>query len=352
MPRWGARALRMLVVALVLAILFVVAPAGAAASAEALPDISRPDAASGPTDVSGAVWIVDIDSIDSSAQSFVANAFLILRWKDERLAHSGVGMRTYDAKDVWTPRIQIAGEIGLVRRTFPETVDVEPDGTVTYRQRFVGSFSQPLWLNDFPFDAHTFRLHFLAPGNSPDDIRFKRDSIWVHAGIPKAGGIAKDISLPDWRIEGFDTVIAPYVIVPGTATAGFALDFRAKRDTWHYIWKVILPLLLIVMMSWSVFWIDPSNAGTQIAVATTSMLTLIAYRFAIDTQVPRVPYMTKIDQFIVVGTALVFLTLAQVVLTSRLAQIGREKLAKRIDRTSRFVFPVIFIVALTLSLIN
>jgi hypothetical protein len=118
------------------------------------------------------------------------------------------------------------------------------------------------------------------------------------------------------------------------------------------VWKVILPLFLIVLMSWSVFWIDPSSAGTQIAVATTSMLTLIAYRFAIDSQVPKVSYLTKMDQFIVVGTVLVFLTLMQVVLTSRLAQLGREKLAKRIDRFSRLIFPGMFVVALILSLIK
>jgi hypothetical protein len=315
-------------------------------------DISRPGAGAGPTVVSAAVWLIDIDSIDSSAQNFVANVFLMLRWKDARLAHGDGVTRTYEGKDIWTPGIQIANEIGIVRRTFPETVQVAPDGTATYRQRFVGPFSQPLWLNDFPFDTHTFRLHFISPVTSPEELTFKRDKTWVDAGVKKAGGIAKDISLPDWTIEGYDTLPAPYVIVPGAAVAGFAFDFTAKRDTWYFIWKVILPLLLIVMMSWSVFWIDPANAGTQIAVATTSMLTLIAYRFAIDTQVPRVPYMTKMDQFIVVGTALIFLTLIQVVFTARLAQVGRNSLAKKIDRTSRIVFPVIFVIALTLALLS
>ena len=35
-------------------------------------------------------------------------------------------------------------------------------------------------------------------------------------------------------------------------------------------------LVLIVMMSWAVFWIDPSTSNSQINVAVTSMLTLIA----------------------------------------------------------------------------
>ena len=314
--------------------------------------LTRPDADKGPTKVYGGVWLIDIDSIDSSAQNFVANVFVIFRWKDPRLVDPTGQRRTYEINEVWNPGIQIANEIGIVRRTFPEIVDVAPDGTATYRQRFVGPFSQPLDLNAFPFDTQTFRVQVLSPGNTPEDVQFERDPEWVDSGLPKAGGIAKDISLPDWSIVDYDTVEAPYAAGPKMRVAGFAFDFTAKRDTWHYIWKVILPLLLIVMMSWSVFWIDPSHAGTQIAVATTSMLTLIAYRFAIDTQVPRVPYMTKMDQFIVVGTGLIFLTLIQVVVTARLAQTGREALAKKIDRKSRWIFPVVFIVALALSLVE
>jgi len=316
------------------------------------PRLSRPGAKEGPTKVSVGMWLLDIDSIDSSAQNFVANFFVMLSWKDPRLANRGSGRMTYDVTRVWTPRIQVANEIGLVRRTLPEVVDVAPDGTVEYRQRYVGPFSQPLNLDKFPFDTQTFRLHLITPGSSSSEIEFVRDQNWIDDGISMAAGIAKNISLPDWKIESYRTDSTPYVVAKGADVAGFAFDFVARRDSGYYVWKVILPLLLIVMMSWSVFWIDPSSAGTQIAVATTSMLTLIAYRFAIDSQVPKVSYMTKMDQFIVVGTVLVFLTLMQVVLTARLAQKGRDVLAKRIDRVSRWVFPAIFVVALFLALIG
>ncbi len=322
----------------------------AIAAPQPMARLSRPNAADGPTEVSALVWILDIDSIDSSSQNFAANVFVALRWKDPRLAGDRTGVEIYNIEQIWNPRIQIANESGIVRRTLPEILTVQPDGTVIYRQRFVGPFSQPLNLNKFPFDTQVFRLHFVSPTNSPDNIRFIRDEGFIAEGLPKAAGIAADISLPDWLIEGIDTKALPYVTAPTAPIAGYAFDFTAKRDSWHYVWKVILPLLLIVIMSWSVFWIDPSNAGTQIAVATTSMLTLIAYRFAIDSQVPRVPYMTRIDQFILVGTILVFLTLAQVVFTSRIHQLGHVELAKRIDRVSRIVFPLAFIIGLSIAL--
>jgi gamma-aminobutyric acid receptor subunit beta len=118
----------------------------------------------------------------------------------------------------------------------------------------------------------------------------------------------------------------------------------ASRSMQHYILKVILPLVLIVIMSWTVFWIDPNEAGTQISVAVTSMLTLIAYRFAIDTQLPRLPYMTRLDAFILISTLLVFLSLIEVLLTTILDNKQQIERAKTIDRYCRVIFPVIFAV--------
>ena len=98
-------------------------------------------------------------------------------------------------------------------------------------------------------------------------------------------------------------------------------------------------------MSWTVFWIDPNEAGTQISVAVTSMLTLIAYRFAIDTQLPRLPYMTRLDAFILISTLLVFFSLIEVLLTTILDNKEQKARAKTIDRYCRVIFPVIFAVA-------
>ena len=253
----------------------------------------------------------------------------------------------YPVSEVWTPRIQIANESGIVRRTMPETVTVQPDGIVYYRQRFVGPFSQPLSLKDFPFDKHLFQLQFVSSGGyKPSEVVFVPSETWQHDGLKFAAGIADNISLPDWVVIDYDAKTQNYSILPNLENPGYVFEFTAERAVKYYMLKVILPLILIVMMSWSVFWIDPENAGTQIGVATTSMLTLIAYRFAIDTQVPRVPYATRLDEFIFVSTILVFLSLIEVTITSLLAYNKNVRTARKMDIVSRLVFPAIFVAAL------
>ena len=164
-------------------------------------------------------------------------------------------------------------------------------------------------------------------------------------GSNKLGGIAPSITLPDWTIENWNTKSLSYALAPSFEYPGYAFEFTAVRDAQHYILKVILPLVLIVIMSWAGFWIDPVNANSQISVAVTSMLTLIAYRYAVDIQVPRLPYMTRIDLFFLVSTVLVFFSLIEVLVTTILDNNQQTERAKKIDRYCRVIFPTVFAVA-------
>jgi len=307
--------------------------------------IERPNTDGGPTSISVEIWVIDIHSIDSAQQTFAADIAVVLRCKDPRLAHTGNGVVHYALDQLWNPRVVIVNETNSVTRRLPESAEVDPDGTVFYRQRYVGSFTQSLRLKSFPFDKQTFRFHLVAVRFTPDEVKFVPDQKWIQAGVKQAGGISASITLPDWTVETWDIRVLPYSLVPGIVDSGYAFEFTASRNVQHYILKVILPLFLIVMMSWAVFWIDPIEANSQISIAITSMLTLIAYRFAIDNQLPRLPYTTRLDAFILTSTLLVFFCLIEVLVTTILHDNQQLARAKRIDRYCRVIFPVIFALA-------
>ena len=314
-------------------------------SSETLTLIDRPAADSGPTEISAGIWVVDINSIDSAQQSFVADVAVALHWKDSRLAHTSGGVVHYGLEQIWHPRVVIVNETNSVIRMLPETFDVEADGTVLCRQRYVGSFTQPLRLQSFPFDKQDFRVHLVAIRYSPNEIKFVPDQAWVDVGLKQAGGIAQSITLLDWTVDKWDIKTLPYTLAPGLIYSGYVFEFTASRKVEHYILKVILPLILIVMMSWAVFWIDPATSNSQISIAVTSMLTLIAYRFAVDSQLPRLPYMTRLDGLFLTSTLLVFFSLIEVLVTTILDNKQQTERAKKIDRYCRAIFPAIFAVA-------
>ena len=309
------------------------------------PLIDRPNADSGPTEISVGIWIADITSIDSAQQTFTAEIAVVLRWKDPRLAHTGNGVVRYPLEQIWHPRVSIVNETNAVSRKFPDYVEVEPDGRVNYRQRYAGAFTQPLRLQSFPFDRQTFRVQLVAVRYQSNEVMFVPDQVWIQDGLKGAGGISPSVTLPDWTIEKWEVKPLVYALAPHHQYSSYAFEFTASRNAQHYVWKVILPLVLIVMMSWAVFWIDPVTSNSQISIAVTSMLTLIAYRFAIDNQLPRLPYTTNLDAFILMSTVLVFFSFIEVLVTTILENQKRNRLAITIDRFCRVIFPVIFLLA-------
>jgi hypothetical protein len=316
-----------------------------ALGSEAPPLIDRPNADSGPTEISVGMWVADISSIDSAQQTFTAEIAVVLRWKDPRLAHTGNGVVRYPREQIWHPRVGIVNETNSVSRKMPDSVEVEPDGTVTYRQLYVGAFTQPLRLQSFPFDRQTFRVQLVAVRYQSNEVMFVPDQVWIRDGLKEAGGISPSVTLPDWTIEKWELKPIVYSLAPRHQYSGYAFEFTASRNVQHYVLKVILPLVLIVIMSWAVFWIDPINASSQVSITMTSMLTLIAYRFAIDSQLPLLPYMTRLDVFILASTLLVFFSLIEVVATIILDNTQKKKRAVRIDRYCRVIFPAIFVIA-------
>ena len=77
---------------------------------------------------------------------------------------------------------------------------------------------------------------------------------------------------------------------------------------------MFLPLLLMVIVSWSVFWFDPPEVSSQVQIAVTTILTIIAFALAISLTLPRVPYLTFADAFFL--TCYIFAFVAMLELTA------------------------------------
>ena len=299
----------------------------------------RPDEWRGPTKVHFLVFVLDIDDIDDASQSFAANVYIQLRWKDRRLANPGGSTRQVQLAEIWNPRVLLANQQGRVSRALPEIAQVDPDGTVIYRQRYTGNLSQPLNLSQFPMDKHSFAIHFVAAGYTYDQLEFSPDT---RSGI-HGGSISDDLSLPDWKVVSHESLVLPYTPIEVIHTAGFAFRFEAERYVTYYIWQLILPLAVVVVMSWAAFWVGRENVGVRIGVATSSILTMIAHRFVLASLLPRLPYMTRMDYFTVGSTLLVFMALITVIFTSFLAGKEYDSLAHKVDISARITFPAIFL---------
>ena len=66
---------------------------------------------------------------------------------------------------------------------------------------------------------------------------------------------------------------------------------------------------------------------------------------------PKVPYLTHLDSFILISSLLVFLTLVECIVTTTLVSNKRVELAQKIDLYCRYAFPLAYVLVTAATLI-
>jgi hypothetical protein len=138
----------------------------------------------------------------------------------------------------------------------------------------------------------------------------------------------------------------------GHAISEARFDITVERRYGFYLWKVFLPLLLMVVVSWSVFWFDPPEASSQVTIAVTTILTIIAFALAISLTLPRVPYLTLADGFFLTCYVFAFVTMAEVTAVHVAYRNERRKLAMRTRHTARWLVPTAFVIINSMVMIQ
>ena len=264
--------------------------------------------------------IEDIHHIDGKNLDFEASFSLWTYWKDPRLAemfkqknlYSGRGkpnwLCDYEADALWgsqkkilDPSIEFYNrkdkpdyQSGLV-----DWVDIFSDGTIETRLRDIAKFkSNKFNFRKFPFDTQiiSFELWSEFPSTiislAPSSSMLKySSSLYDFEG-------EDGIVVPAWELKNVTYDTYEYVEDDGFPYQGFRLFLEVKRLSSYYVFKVIIPILLILSISWSVFWIDRSQIESKVNITMVALLSLIAYNLSVDEVLPKLDYLTFMDAFI------------------------------------------------------
>ncbi len=292
----------------------------------------RPNADGPATVISVGFRMMDLTEINDVKQTLTGDFAVLLSWTDARLSQFQGCEIALDK--VWSPSVVFTNS-GRLFTSRPREVSIGPGGQVRYLQRYYGALASYHNLRDFPFDEHRLVVS-LFPVDAPEnEVQLVDDEGFT--------GRRDLLNISDWRIESVKGGIGrQFVDAFGKLHSIYNFEITAHRITSYYVWKVIFPLCLIVVMSWFVFWIAPTQTDAQIGLSATAMLTMIAFIFATTNMVPKLGYFTRLDWFITGSTILVFLALLQSVTTSYLVVRKREQVSLRIDRVCRVAFPLAF----------
>jgi len=115
---------------------------------------------------------------------------------------------------------------------------------------------------------------------------------------------------------------------------------HARRHVSFHVARFFLPLLLIVVIAFGQFWIDPEDLNSQLTVGITCLLAVIALQFAEGSNLPDVAYLTFADRVYVLSYVAITASILEAYYTNALVRVGKRDLALRVDRASRGLFPL------------
>ena len=116
-----------------------------------------------------------------------------------------------------------------------------------------------------------------------------------------------------------------------------------KRLPHHFLLSTILPLVVLVCLSWIVFWMDEESMTDRINVSFIGILSVVAYYFVIQDSIPNISYFTLIDCFIIVTYFILAASVLVSVVVDKLNKSDKVEMGDKIDHTSRWAFPAFYI---------
>jgi hypothetical protein len=297
-----------------------------------------------PIDVTIGLHVLNLANIDEVSEQFGLDGYLYEQWMDKRLAYVAEGpqdqMRNYAMGQIWIPQLEIIN--AAVPRTRDDlSIRVSPDGTVRYVERFIVSLSSRFELRRFPFDQQQLIviIHPFLPDGPRVKFKLDANSTWT------ASEFQSFSSLAQWHLTRLHSELLSVPAYGGLTVPEARFEIDVTRRSSFYLWKVFLPLLLMVFLSWAVFWIEASDLSNQVQVAVTTILTVIAFAFAISATMPRLPYLTYIDAFFLECYIYVFLAVVELMTVHVTHRSDRRRdLGLKIRRYSRWVIPASFVV--------
>ena len=315
-----------------------------------------PPNAAGATSVDIGLFVIEITEIDEKSNTFQLEAYLDLVWCDPRLAFdaetAGVDRQIFLEEDaalktsrIWWPDITIANESGA-RTIENEIITIYPDGTVDYEERFSAKLEARYDLRQFPFDSQQLEIEIESFAWSSEYLIFHEESDKV--------GFSAEFQIPEWRTENVTAeIIEKQEIRDRTPFSEFILFVDVVRESSFYMWKIFIPLVLLVAMSWSVFWMIGDGLADRMSVSLTGILTVVAYQFIITESLPRVNYFTWMDSVLSLSFSMMAFTIVENVYVNVLYLQDKNSTANRVDHICRWLFPTTYFgIIIILSLID
>ena len=345
--QWSRLTVRLLLMALVVAI--------ASPTAKAI-DAGMPNPPAQPTRVQCGLMILDVVGINDVEETFEAEIALFASWEDPRLAFDpkaeGTNQKIFQGDfqfaemfTGWWPQLLIINQVGS-GDTNAIKIEINPDGQVTLLEQRNVLLETPMSLYDYPFDTQRLRAVMVPFGNTSDEVVLEVDERYAEATndyVRREEGV----NVAGWELRELAMATDETKLNLGGDARNFSrlvTTITIKRRNGQIVWNILFPLLVLVSMVWSIFWLDCDSLSDRLNISFIGVLTIVAYQFVVIDHMPRMSYLTFTDTLLLGSFLITTATILQSLFLGSLIRHGQRERADRIDWHCRWIFPLCYIV--------
>jgi len=172
------------------------------------------------------------------------------------------------------------------------------DLEIKYNSEGVYRFKENYNLRNFPFDKQKLKI-WLHQTISPIEGYHAIISSMTEINLDEFS--SKKNNIPGWKITKAEINYKTNKAADENFYDGVEVAIEIERKSSYYIFKIIFPIILILAVCWSAVWIDPKEIESRLTVTIVCLLSLIAYNFVIDSELPKLEYLTIMDYIILVS---------------------------------------------------
>jgi hypothetical protein len=221
--------------------------------------------------------------------------------------------------------------------------DILPDGSKYQVYRIEGQFTHPFSLQAYPFDEQVLPVEI-------EEAKLPATSL-LYVADEAASGSDKALHIPGWTIAQTSSAasIAKFDTNFGDPRAGvrdqyanFRIAVRVERPTRGLLVKTIVPLAIVILVTFVVFFIPATSLDARFALTVTALLSAVALHFTMQTDLPEVTYLVLLDKVYILSYVVILLATFSSIASFRLVEGDRQRLAKRVDMVSLVGLAVLF----------
>lgn len=251
------------------------------------------------------ILAMNLYNLDTSSNTYFLDFYVWFKWKGK--IDPTANLEYTNGVDDW----------GLTSVPAYEQPEKFSDGSFYQILRVEGRFVQPFTLARYPLDHQRLRIFLENSVYTADQLVYVEDK--------NSSGYSAELSVPGWQIQGFslESLVRKYSTNFGDTRLETANQYSTllyslviSRPVSFFIWKLLLPLIIVVIASWGALLLNPQQVDSRIILPVTALLTTVFLQQSYSSALPDVGYLVLLDKIYAVAYFLIIVSILEAIITA------------------------------------